>query len=140
MLWHFQFAQWQLMAIAFLPLTLRLGGSIANQSLVFVQSAVLDSDIERARALSAVRSQVALLTLVVFCLVVTGYVCLRFGDFVAAVHMALPMFVVGILSLVLGVAIPYLFYRCGWHAFKSGTRFLFVLDMINTAVFVCLLR
>lgn len=125
--------------LAFAPLVLRMGGSIAMQTSTFVHQSVLSDDVQRSLAIRALWGQNAVTFIVAFLLAVVAY-CFtlwrldtssQYAFGVAAGFVSVAFF-----SLCLGLLVPYLSSKIKLDSVKVTSRlFHFVMDFLSLAVF-----
>lgn len=130
----------EVVVLCFAPLVMRLGGSIATQTSAFICQSLINQDIERGRALRAFWGQNAV-TLVMGILLsscVFIYVWLRFThDIHYSFGIGVGIVMVTLVSLLSGIAVPYLADRVHLDAQKMSSRFIhFLMDVLVLLVFL----
>jgi magnesium transporter len=127
------------LGFGFLPLAIRLGSSTANQFITVIQQGIIETDIERSRAIKAVWGQ-ALVTgsaLVALTLAASGFATWRYQSFpLAGLPLALGLLFVAIVSSLLGVLVPFVFKRLKLNALQASSRFFFFLDILTCYIFL----
>lgn len=125
--------------LCFAPLILRLGGSVATQTMAFMHQSLLSDDIERGRAFKAFRGQVGttLLVTILLALAVMGYDYYRLSfDLVVPLGLGLGLATVVILSTVVGIFVPYIFDKMKLDSVTQSSRFVhFLMDVISLYIF-----
>lgn len=126
--------------LCFAPLVLRLGGSIATQSITLVHQSILNTDIERNRAYKALLGQDLITLLVALLLSVTvfSYGCFRFVDYgTLPLALATGVFGVSLFSMSVGHIIPLAFNRIRIDSLLASSRFIhFMMDALSLLVFL----
>ena len=125
--------------LCFTPLVMRLGGSIATQTATFVCQSLMNQDIERARALRAFWGQnlVTAVMGVLLALCVYAYLWLRFDNNLwMALRIAVGVVAVTMVSLVVGLLVPWVAGKIRIDAQKVSSRFVhFLMDPLTLVVF-----
>jgi magnesium transporter len=121
------------------PIVLRLGGSTAMQSITLVQKGLLNPEVERARALKVLWDQIWVTIFVVT--LMSGslyfYAVYRFAGLSSRVpYLSLGFLVVGLFSLLVGVALPLIFRLLKMDTLRASSRFVhFIMDALSLLVF-----
>lgn len=134
----------EVISLCFAPLALRLGGSVAIQSITFINQGIFDENIERVRAWRALWGQ-SLTTLLVACLLgggvfAYGYVRLS-QEMALSLGLGLGLILVTLFSICMGLMIPALFHKLRFDSLQASSRFVhFLMDAMNLFVFFQFLR
>lgn len=130
--------------LCFAPLVLRLGGSVATQSVTMVYQGILSRDVERGRAVKALWGQSGMALAVAFFLAVAIFVYAHFR-FANPLHvplgLATGLVVVTLFSTVAGLVLPFVFHHVRFDPLQASSRFVhFLMDALNLLVFFKFLR
>jgi len=125
--------------LCFAPLILRLGGSVAIQSITFIDQGILNLDIERSRAVRALWGQTAITMLVALLLAVAVFIYgyLRLAETpIMPLGLAVGLITVTIFSVSIGLIIPIIFHKLKFDSLQASSRFVhFLMDALNLFVF-----
>lgn len=129
--------------LSFAPLILRLGGSIATQNITFIHQGIISKEIERSRAFKALWGQnlITLLVAVFLALLVTAYGCLRLSHHILIpLGMGFSLMIVVLVSILVGLFMPFIFQRVRFDSLKASSRFVhFLMDALSLYVFFLIL-
>ena len=137
-LYYFSHFPEEVIFLCFAPLVLRFGGSIATQNITLLNQGILDLEIEKSRAYKTVWGQngIALLVSVFLAAAIYGYSFFRFSQMDLSLSLSLGIIVVSIVSMVLGLLVPIIFFKMKLDSSKASSRFVhFLMDAISLFVF-----
>jgi magnesium transporter len=125
--------------LCFVPLVLRMGGSVATQCITFVHQGIINVDIEKSRAKKALWGQNFITFLVVVFLggVVFSYAYFRLdNDMWFSISLSLALLLVSFVSMLLGTALPFAFNRIKFDSLLASSRFVhFLMDALSLYVY-----
>lgn len=132
----------EVLVLGFAPLVLRLSGSIAMQTVAFVDQSILDEDISRDRGIRALWGQNFVTLLVGFLLAVfVGlYLHLRFSflnlpDYSLAIPAGIVL--VSVFAILIGVLVPTISKWIKLEPLPASSKFVhFLMDALSLFVFL----